>query len=236
MSELRFAQLSRALRRQGVAARHARRAALEMSGHYHQLRLQALARGEPPDQAARAAHEAMGADAVLIERYAGRRELRGWLYRWPAVYAVAPLASFAVLCVSIMALLVLVLNGLQLLVHHLAVPAAVAMAVNSVFVVALQWVLPVLVGAGFALLASRRPVALRWLIASVLLVCLTARLMNSGLMLPIPGQRGSATLGIGIRFRTLALQLTGTLITAALALAPYFIVRHRSGWRRSLPS
>ncbi len=235
MTEPRFAHLSRALRRQGVAGRHARRAALEMSGHYNQLRLQALARGEPPDQAARTAHEAMGADAVLMERYANRPELRGWLYRWPALYAIASLASFAVLCVTIMALLVLLLNGLRLVVHHLTVPPEVAMAVNSGLVVALQWVLPVLVGAGFALLASRRPVALRWLIASVLLVCLTARLMNSGLMLPIPGQRGSATLGIGIRLRALALQLPGTLIMAALALTPYFIVTHRAGWRRSFP-
>lgn len=229
MSEPRFVQLGRVLRCYGVAARHARRAVVEMSGHYHQLRLEALARGESPDQAARAAHEAMGADALLIERYAGRRELHGWLYRWPAFYAIAPLASFAVLCVSIMALLVLLLNGLQLVVHHLAVPVALAVAVNSVLVGALQWVLPVLVGAGFALLASRRPVALRWLITSVLLMCLTARLMNSGLMLPIPGQRGSATLGIGIRLRMLPFQLTGTLIIGALALAPYFIVRHRSG-------
>lgn len=236
MSEPRFDQLGRALRRHGIAARHVRRAVLEMSGHYHQLRLEALARGEPPAQAAAAAHAAMGEDAVLIERYAGRRELRGWLYRWPAVYAIAPLASFAVLCVSIMALLVLVLNGLHSVVRHLAVPVAVAMAVNAVFVVALQWVLPVLVGAGFALLASRRPVALRWLIASVLLLCLTTRLMNSGLMLPIPGQRGSATLGIGIRLRTLPLQLTGTLITAALALAPYFIVRSRSARRGPMRS
>ena len=236
MSEPRFDQLGRALRRHGIAARHVRRAVLEMSGHYHQLRLEALARGEPPAQAAEAAHAAMGEDVVLIERYAGRRELRGWLYRWPAVYVIAPLASFAALCVSIMALLVLVLNGLQSVVRHLAVPVAVAMAVNAMFVVALQWVLPVLVGAGFALLASRRPVALRWLIASVLLLCLTTRLMNSGLMLPIPGHRGSATLGIGIRLRTLPLQLTGTLITAALALAPYFIVRSRSARRGPIPS
>jgi hypothetical protein len=236
MSEPRFDQLGRALQRHGVAARHARRAALEMSDHYHQLRLAALARGEPPAQAARAAHEALGEDAVLIERYAGRRELRGALYRWPAVYALAPLASFAVLSVAIMALLVFMLNGLQLIVRHLTVPVAMAMAVNALFVVALQWVLPVLVGAGFARLASRRPVALPWLIASVLLMCLTARLMNSGLMLPIPGQRGSATLGIGIRLRALPLQLTGTLITAALALAPYFIVRSRADRRGRLPS
>lgn len=236
MREPRFTHLSRALRRQGVAGRHARRAALEMSGHYHQLRLQALARGEHPEQAARAAHQAMGTDAVLIERYACRRELRGWLYRLPILYALAPVVSFALLCITVMALLVLTVNGLHLVLHHVTVPVAVAAAVNSAVVVVLLWALPVLVGAGFALLASRRPVAPVWLIASVLLVGLAARMMNVALMLPIPGHRGSATLGIGLMILQLPGHLAGVLITAVLALAPYAIARRRSGRRRSLPA
>ena len=228
MSEPRFVQLSRALRRHGVAARHARRAALEMSGHYHQLRLQALARGEPPDQAARAAHEAMGADAVLIERYAGRRELRGWLYRWPASYVIAPLVSFAGLCVLIMLMQLFAVTGLLRVLHHSTVPALVAGAVNSAVVMILLWVLPLVIAAAFAGLAGCRPVTRRQLIGGVFLLCLTARLMNVALMLPIPGHHASASMGIALSWSALPGQLTCALITAALALVPYFLMTCRS--------
>lgn len=234
MSEARFRQLERALIRQGVAARHARRAALEIQAHYEQLRLDACARGASSEQAARAAHQAMGADTLLIERYAGHRELRGCLYRWPALYAFAPLASFAVLCAVLLGLQVVTLEGLQHALFRFTVPAPVAMAVNGTVSVALLWVLPVAVAAGFARLASERPVAPRWLIVGVLLVCLTARLMNVGLMLPTPGHRGSASLGIGLMLSALPGQLTLALISSAFALVPYALFRSRSVSRRSL--
>ena len=227
MSEARFKRLERALIRHGVAARHARRAALELGSHFQELRRDALERGESPEQAARTAHQAMGSDATLITRYAGQRELRGWLYRWPVLYAFAPVVSFALLCITSMALLVLSLDELHAMLRSIAVPAWVAAAVNSSIAVALLWVLPVLVAAAFAFLASRRPVEPRWLIASALLVCLTARLMNAGLMLPFAGHRGSASLGIGFSFSALPQQLTYALITAALALVPYFLTSHR---------
>lgn len=233
MSEARFKRLERALIRHGVAARHARRAALELGTHFHELRREALERGEPPEQATRTAHQAMGTDPALIARYAGQRELLGWLYRWPVAYTLAPVASFALLCITSMALLVLGLAGLHATLRSIAVPVWVAAAVSSTIAVALLWVLPVLVAAGFALLASRRPVAPRWLITSTLLVCLTARLMNAGLMLPVAGHHGSASLGIGFSFSALPQQFTYALITAALALVPYFLTSHRAQQGRS---
>ncbi|MHB1872858.1 MAG: hypothetical protein ACYCT1_18705 [Steroidobacteraceae bacterium] len=236
MTEPRFRNLQRVLIRHGVAARHARRAALEMGEHFHALRREALARGEPPDQAARSAHRALGADRVLVERYAARRELRGWLYRWPALYAVVPLVSFAALCALLMSALVALLNGVHLLLHGYTVPAPVAAAVNAALAVFLLWVLPVGVAGGFALLASRRPVALSWLLASTLLLCLTARLMNAGLMLPVPAHRGSASLGIGFSSSHFPHELSAALVTAALALLPYVLATHGSRSRRSLPA
>lgn len=234
MTEPRFENLRRVLVRQGVAARHARRAGLEMDAHYHELRREALARGEPADAAAHDAHRALGPDRVLVERYAARAELRGWLYRWPALYAVAPLVSFASLCVLLMGALVAALNGVHLVLHGYTVPALAAAAVNAAVAVFLLWLLPIGVAAGFALLASRRPVATRWLIASTLLVCLTARLMNAGLMLPVPGHRGSASLGIGFASARFPDQLTAALVTVAFALLPYVLAIRRSGARRSM--
>ena len=228
MIETRFANLRRVLIRRGVAARHARRAALELGEHYEQLRREALARGEAPDQAARSAHRALGADSVLLERYAARGELRGWLYRWPALYAFAPLVSYTVLCVLLMGALVVVLDATHRMLHGYTVPALVAAAVNAAVSVFLLWVLPVGVAAAFALLASCRPVAPRWLIASTVLLCLVARMMNAGLMLPVPGHRGSATLGIGFASSHLPSQLTAALVSGALALLPYVLATRRS--------
>ena len=235
LTERRFENLCRELIRQGVAARHACRAGLEMDAHYHELMREALARGQPADVAARSAHRALGPDRVLLERYAARRELRGWLYRWPALYAVAPLVSFTALCVLSMGALVALLDGVHLVLHGYTVPALAAAAVNAAVELFLLWLLPIGVAAGFALLATRRPVATRWLIVSTLLLCLTARLMNAGLMLPVSGHRGSASLGIGFASARLPDQLTAALVTAAFALLPYVLAMRRSGTHPSMP-
>ncbi len=227
MTERRFLALQRALIGRGVAVRHARRAALELQSHFEQLREQGLERGAVPAEAERRAHEALGGDGVLLERYAGREELKTWLCRWPLLCVFGPLASFAVACISLMALLVLALNAPRLMGYHYTVPLLAATAVNSTVKVAMLWVLPVTVAALFGVRACGRPVPVSGLISGVLLACFAARLMNVGLMLPVAGHLGSALMGLQIGFSTVANELTRALITTAVALVPYFLLRHR---------
>jgi hypothetical protein len=227
MTELRFRALQRALIGRGVAVRHARRATLELQAHFEQLRAQGIERGVAPAEAERRAHEALGGDGVLLERYAGRKELKAWLCRWPLLCVFGPLASFAAASVSIMALLVLTLNALHLTGHHYTVPALAATVVNSVVEVGMLWVLPVSVAALFGVRACGRPIPVSGLISGVLLACFAARLMNVGLMLPVAGHPGRASMGFRIAFSAVAGELTPALITTAVALAPYFLLRHR---------
>jgi hypothetical protein len=228
MTELRFRALQRALIERGVAVRHARRATLELQAHFEQLRDEQLERGAAPNEAERRAHEVLGGDGMLIERYAGRQELQSWLCRWPLLCLFGPLVSFTVASVSLMALLVVTLDALHLIWHHQTVPVLVAAAVNAAVQMGMLWVLPVAVAALFGVRACGRPIPVGGLIGGVLLACFAARLMNVGLMLPVAGHRGSASMGFRIAFSALAGELTPALIATAVALAPYFLLRHRS--------
>lgn len=233
MTEQRFRALEEALIRQGVAMRHARRAALELESHHRQLVDDALAHGEAPEGAWRSAHNALGTDEAVIERYTSLHELQGWLYRWPILCAFAPLASFAVLCATTMAALVLTLKALSQILHHIVAPEWLALEVNSSVGMVLRWVLPVVVAGGFALFGNRRRIALGWLIAGALLVCLVAQQMNVGLMLPTLGHRGSASVGIGFASAAFLGHLVWAIGMVALALMPYSLVTYRFRLRRA---
>lgn len=227
MTEPRFRSLEEALIRHGVAIRHARRAALELEAHHGQLVEDALTHGESPGEAWRRAHDTLGTDETLIERYASRRELQGWLSRWPILCSLVPLASFALLCAATMALLVLLLRASSQILHHIVVPGWVALAVDWSVAIGLRGVLPMLVAGGFALIANRRRIALGWLIAGTLLVCLVAQQMNVGLMLPSLGHRGIASIGIGFTSATFLPHLAWASGMMTLALVPYGIAAGR---------
>lgn len=228
MTEKRFLNLKDALIHHGVAMQHARRAALEMEDHYRQLVEEALAHDKAPEDAWRIAHDVLGTNTAVIEQYASRRELRGALYRWPVLCALAPLGSFVVLCATTMAALVLTLQTFSHTLHHFVVPQWLAEAINFSIGIALQWTFPVVVAGGFALFARRRRIAFGWLIAGALLVCLVAQQMNVGLVLPTVGHRGSASMGIGFGLATFPDHVAWAIGMAALALAPYCIVTFRS--------
>lgn len=228
MTERRFLELEDALIRRGVAMRHARRASVELEAHFRQLVEEAVAHGEPSEEALRAAHQVLGTDQAVIEHYAGRRELRGWSYRRPVLYALAPLAGFAVLCTATMTVLVVTLRTLNGLLHHFVAPPWVAEAVNSLVGMTLQWMLPMVVAGGFALLARRRRIGLGWLIAGTLLVCLLGQQINVGLMLPTVGHGGNASMGIGFAWVTLPDHLARAIGMVGLALAPYFVATYLS--------
>jgi hypothetical protein len=161
------------------------------------------------------------------ERYTSRQELRGWLSRWPVLCAIVPLGSFALLCAAIMTALVQLLRASGPILHHIVVPEWVALAIDRSVALGLRWVLPMVVAGGFALFASRRRIALGWLLAGALLVCLVAQQMNVGLMIPSLGHRGRASMGIGFTPTTFLRHLAWACGMLALALVPSGIAAYR---------
>lgn len=231
MSEHRFRDLEEALRRNGVSVRHARRAALEMEGHYRQLLEDALARGEAPQAADREAHQALGADRELIERFACRSELLSWSHRWPVGFVLAPLLSFVGLAVVDIAGLVLFAREAARLLHRAPIPAAVAADFNTMVGAFFVWVLPIAVAVMFALLAYRQRLALRWSVAGVFLLCVFSALLNFSCIL-LPDWRGQATAGIGIGLSSLPAVLFWAGSKAVLALIPLIWLQLRPLWAR----
>lgn len=227
MSEHRFRDLEEALRRQGVSVRHARRAALEMEGHYRQLLEDALARGESPWAAERDAHRALGTDRELIERFACRRELLSWSHRWPVGFVLAPLLSFVGLAVVDIAGLVFLVREAARLLHHTPIPEIAAADLNFMLGAFFGWVLPIAVAALFALLARRQRLALRWPVAAVFLLCAFSALLNVSCTL-LPDWRGQATAGIGISLSSLPADLFWAGSKATLALIPLLWLQLRS--------
>lgn len=220
MSEHRFGNLQEALIRRGVAVRFARRAMLEIEAHHRDLLEAALCRGESPEQARRSADAAIGTDSTLIERFASRKELRSWSYRWPAGYGLAPILCFAGLGFGLMYALWRTLHAIWPHSADAKVSAAVATHINFAMSAVFLWLLPISLGMGFALLAYRRRICLRWPIAGILLLCAVAALVNVGF-----GVRGGPhplflEAGIGFAAKTLPEELARALSKAALALIP----------------
>lgn len=220
MSERRFRDLEQALTRAGVAVWHARRATLEMEGHFQQLVEDALARGETSQEARRIAHEALGEDHELISHFAARRELLNWTHRWPAGYALAPLATFVGLAVTEMAILVVLTNGISGYLHRLSLSASVTADINLLMNALFLWMLPLGVAVGFAIHAHRRRIALRWPLAGILILCMVAAMINLHVVITGGPHPGYANAGISAGLRQLPAQLVRALGKAALALIP----------------
>jgi hypothetical protein len=85
LAEPRFQDLREGSLRAGVAPRHARRAVLEIEGHYRQLLDEETGRGVGERDARIEAQRRLGTNQELIQRYAAQRELRAWARRWPAL-------------------------------------------------------------------------------------------------------------------------------------------------------
>lgn len=232
MSKHRFRLLEIQMIRRGVALRHARRAALELECHYRELAEQALARGESPEQAERSAQEALGADAVLIERYAAQLELQSWTYRWRAGYVLAPLLGFAAVFTLVMLVLVVGVSHLPGL-HHSRIPRFLTHDMNIWVSTMLLWVMPVAVAMGFGALAGRRHIAFRWLSAGIVVLCICAALMNVRFVVTGGSPAGVASAGIGFSTANAPQELLRLAAMMALTLVPAAWLRYRAMSRQA---
>lgn len=231
MSKQRFLLLEIEMIRRGVALRHARRAALELESHHRELTGQALTRGETPEQAERSAHEALGSDALLIERYARQRELHSMAHSCRAGYVLAPLLGFLGASVAAMLSLVTIVSHLPVALEHVRVPGLLTSGIDLTVSLFLVWVLPVVVAIGFGALANRQQIAFRWPLAGIVLLCVFTAIMNVSFVLTGGPHPGFATAGLTFDLARLPGQLFHAACTAALALAPVVWLRHHSPWR-----
>jgi hypothetical protein len=223
-----FESLREALLRMGVAPRHARRAVLELDSHFRQLVQEGLQRGDSEEAARIAARELLGADEVLISRYAGMPELRAWCSRWPAVwFTLVPLISFIALFVAAIAILGLSAELMSAYLHHVHVPALVSSRIDWVAQIFFLWVLPLSIAAVFAILAYRQRVALHWPVAGIAIVCCLVALMNVSVVLTGGASPGNMGAGIGISAHSLPGQMAHAVSIMVLVVGPLWIV-----WRR----
>lgn len=226
MSKHRFRLLQIEMIRRGVALRHARRAALELECHHRELAEQAIARGETAEQAQRSADDALGSDAMLLERFAHQQELRSRVHRWRAGYVLAPLLGFAaVFCATILALMAI--SSLLPALHHTRIPAPFTHGMDWLANVLLLWLTPMAVAIGFGVLAGRQHIAFRWLSAGVVVLCLVAAQMNLRVLVTGGTPVGVITAGIGFSTGNLAHELLRVLAMVAVALIPAGWLRYR---------
>jgi hypothetical protein len=233
MSKHRFRALEIAMVRRGVALRHARRAASELESHHEDLVGQARGRGETSDQAQRSADEALGSDAMLIEQYADRTELRSRIHRWRAGFVLAPLVVFAAAFVATVLVLIGLFSLLQPLLHHMTFPASLTRDMNSFMGVLLLWVFPVLLAALFGALAGRQHIAFAWLTAGIVVLCVVTASMNVTFVLTGGSHPGFMRAGLGFDSASALRGLPRALAMTALALIPaacsrYFVMSRQA--------
>lgn len=233
MSKCRFRLLEIEMVRRGVSPRHARRAALELESHCRDLAEQALAGGETPERAERSAHEALGSDAVLVDRYAQQRELRSWAHRWRAGYVLAPLLAFVtVFAVEIVALIAI--SDRSVVLHHIRLPSALTHDIDVLMSVLLLWVAPAAVALAFGALAGRQHIEFRWLSAGIVVLSVFAALVNVRFVLTGGSPAGLIGAGIGFSVGNLPVELLHVFALMALTLIPAGWMRYRAISRQAV--
>jgi hypothetical protein len=226
MTESRFRLLEIEMLRRKVAPHHVRRAVLELQCHHLDLIEQALARGATPEEAELVADEALGSDAVIIERYLQQKELQSRAQEWSAGYVLAPLLGFAGVFFAVMVALIAIVTHLSPELHHMRIPAVLSHDMGVVVSALFLWVIPVSVAMAFGVLAGRQHVAFRWLSAGVVILSIVAAQMNVQFDLTGGSPAGLVDAGIGFSTGNMPHELLHALTMAALALIPAAWLRH----------
>jgi hypothetical protein len=228
MAESRFEELGRRLREAGISKGNAQRAAAEMEDHFRQLVAEAEGRGEAAREARQHAHEALGRDEVLIERYTSRPELLAWPRRWPALwFTFVPLACYIASAVALMAILLLSLENTKTYLHTVRVAPGISHFIDLGMSVIFLGLLPAAVAASFGVSALRRRISLRWPLVGIVIVSILASLINMEFVITGGASAGYAGAGIGISTRSLLAQMARALAVGALAVAPLWIAYRR---------
>jgi hypothetical protein len=228
MPDRRFGELREALLRAGVAAPNVRRAVVEIESHFNELMDEALARGESRERARAGAHALLGADPVLIRRYADQRELQAWSSRWPAIWFTAlPLICFLALFLMLPAVFVLFDDRVAAYLHTVRISVQVSDRIDLAVRMIFLWILPIFVAAMFAVLAFRQRIALLWPAVGTVVLCGMVSLINVSVVLSGGASPGEASAGIGISTERLPGQAMHALALAVLTLGPLWLATRR---------
>jgi hypothetical protein len=224
MSEKRFSELRDGLLKAGISRRNVRRAVLEVEDHFNELAAEASARGLDENHARLQAHEALGANQLLIERYAARPELRAWPNRWPAMWFIlVPSGCYLAISAAAMAMLFAAVSQMSAQLHQIHIAPRVTFIIALIARVLFLGFFPASIAAVFGVLAYRRRIPLRWPVAGILLVSLLASLINVEFTLTGGSSAGQIGAGAGVSCNSLIMQSARALMVAALAFTPLWI-------------
>jgi hypothetical protein len=228
MVEQRFIFLKERLLGSGIAAAHANRAAAELQSHFQQLADAASARGASLDEARIEAHALLGSDEDIVQRYVSQPELHSWASRRAGVlFTLFPLLCFIALPL-LPALVAWAFSApLTAYLHRIHVPPEVTHRIDFGVQLALLWIAPISISAGFAVLAYRQRVALRWPVAGILALCAFVSLINVEFVIRGGADPGQAGAGIGLSMHSLPGQAARTAAMAALVLTPLWLAIRR---------
>lgn len=230
MSEERFAELRTALVEVGLSRRSARRAVAEIEDHFHELVLYERNRGTSDREARVYAHELLGTDAILVQRYAARPELHAYWRRRPALWFIlAPLGAYVALAVAAMSLVVGMMSASEGYLYHMHVAPQTSRLIDLLIQLVVLGVLPAGVAAAFAARGWGRGIAWRWPVAGIVLLSVIASLINVDVSIVGGGSPSSAGAGIGFSMRTLWPQLGRTAAVATLAAVTIWVAMRRGG-------
>jgi hypothetical protein len=229
MADARFDRLREALLRSGVAARNVRRALLEIESHFLQLIEEAHARGCNDRDARIEAHELLGSNHTLVQRFAAQPALLAWSRRWPAIwFTLLPMITYAAVSAATLLAVLASARHMSPYLHRVHVAASVTDEIDLAARIALLWLFPSCVAIAFATLAYRRRVALRFPLIGIVAMSALASLCNVVVRFtggPAPGEVGA---GIGLSAASLPGQLMRGAVLAALALVPLWIALRRA--------
>jgi len=224
MPDSDFGSLAERLLRAGIAPAHARRLVAELETHYASLVEEELARGEPLLAARIAARTRLGSDEDIVSQARKQPSLRSWGARWPlAVCALAPaLGSLASAAFLVAALA----TAFQLKGPH-GDPGLWARNGTMLLGWSMMYGLP-LVWAGMLVRYSvTRRLGWRWPVTGLFLTAASGALTNFSITWPGPGVRGALSAGVGWSSESGASLGIRCLVTVALGVAFYRLMRDR---------
>ena len=179
MLQSRFNRLSERLLHAGIAPRHVRRYARELSDHFDDLVREERAAGAARELAETRALSRLGNDDDLAQAMLSRPELRSLTARFPwAVFGIAPLVIPLLSAVAALYFEIWFINHVHGLFSYLTgqppgpVTAKLATEVFTAYNTLAIYAAPLLFAWAFYWLGSRQRMRPAWIITGVSLICL----------------------------------------------------------------
>jgi hypothetical protein len=185
MLQSRFSRLSERLLHAGIAPRHVRRYARELSDHFDDLVREERAAGASRELAETRALSRLGNDDALADAMLSRPELRSLTARYPwAVFGIGPIVLLALSVVGGLYLELWLLNQPSGVFTYLTgqppgpVTARLATRIYTVYNTLIVYGAPLLFAWLFYWMGSRQRMRPAWIVTGVALICVLGGFQN----------------------------------------------------------